>query len=427
MASAHQVSAACSSSVERELEFLRQQLSLKDALLESKEARLGEMRDAKDAVIEATDKLLAKFQEPLAQRLCDTSGSGDSCAGNADLAQRLAAAETRLQQLEAANTRSSKLCVGSGSSSSSTNSGSSSADAPIHVHQQKRARSSPHLAQALEEDEVLDHAFGFVGVKEWLYVGGVCRRWRGRYLSMCYKARASKEEHAFQTSHSSTFTTAARFSMALDNGLAMPDESQASAFFYLLPLLSLEPIVVLTLARVRGAAWHKDLYNDAAYYGDFELLKWLREAGCLWNTFIVAANAISCQNGQHALIVPWLLGIVDKWSQEDKNMLLFEAGIANNIASLKMLLDEGAELSSFIGDQMVNGESVHACWHFRAVAWALSNGCSWGVWRCQDLAPELYTDEGYRAEAISLFKWAHEHGCPCTCEATAADGAEVAA
>jgi hypothetical protein len=106
MASANQCTAACSSSFEREIELLRQQLTLEDALL-------GEIREAKnavitskDAVIVAKDKLLAEFQEKLAQRLCDASGFANCSAGNADLAQRLVAAEMRLQQLEAANTSS---------------------------------------------------------------------------------------------------------------------------------------------------------------------------------------------------------------------------------------------------------------------------------------------------------------------------------
>jgi hypothetical protein len=70
---------------------------------------------------------------------------------------------------------------------------------------------------------------------------------------------------------------------------------------------------------------------------------------------------------------------------------------------------------------------VRACWSSKAVAWALSKGFSWGMWRYQDLAPELYTDMINRAAARLLFKWAHEHDCPCTCEAAAADGAAVVA
>jgi hypothetical protein len=279
---------------------------------------------------------------------------------------------------------------------------------------------------------VLDEVFSYVGRKEWLYVGGVCRRWRGRYLSMCYKAGTSEDEHAFQTSHRSTFVTAARFSLALDSGLAMPDESQSGDFFDDLPLLSKQPIEVLTLARVRGAAWDEYKCIDAAYYGDFELLKWLHTSGCPWHAFSVAVHAVRGKRGQRKRMLPWLLATVKEWSQKDKNKLLLEAGGAYSIASLQLMQEAGAEWpESFIGEQSTGAHSRRVCWSFRAVAWPLGKGCSWGAWRCQDFAPELYTelhsDEYNRQNAKDLFKWAHENGCPCTCEAAAADGAVVAA
>jgi hypothetical protein len=369
------------SSAEREIELLQQQLSLKDAVIESK-----------DAVIEAKDKLLAQRPDV---------GSADTTA----LAQRLAAAEARLQQLEAA---------------------SDSAELPDRA--QKRARHALDYSLPLEKDEILDEIFYLVGRKEWLYVGGVCRRWRGRYLSMCYKARADKEEHVYQTSHRSSFVTAARFSLAVDSGLQMPDASDVAKFFENLPVYSQQPIEVLTLARVHGAAWHEDMCLDAAYYGNSELLKWLHKSGCPWVKLDVAVNNIRGKRGQRELILPWLLSAVGQWSQQDKNELLCEAGGMHNFPALNLMLAEGAEWpSSYVGEHMDDGKRTRACWRFQAVAWALSKGYSWGAWRCQDLAPELYTDDANRADAINLFEWAHKNGCPCTCEAAAADGAVVAA
>jgi hypothetical protein len=345
----------------------------------------------------------------------------------AQQAEQLAAAEARLQQLEAVT----GICSCS-SSSSSSSIRSSSVNPPQH-QPQKRARSAVHLAQALDEDEVLDETFSFVGRKEWLYVGGVCRRWRGRYLSMCYTARTSKKAHAFQTSSRSSFVTAARFSLALENKLTMPDKSDESGdFFDDLPLLSTQPIEVLTLARVRGAPWHEDMCIDAAYYGNFELLKWLHTSGCPWNPFNVAVHAVRGKRGERQHILPWLLSIVEERSQKDKKKLLLEAGSAYSIASLQLMLDAGAHWpSSFFGEKRAGTSSLRVCWNFRAVAWALDNGCTWGAWRCQDCAPELYTepqsDKYNEQNAVGLFEWAHENGCPCTCEAAAADSAVVAA
>jgi hypothetical protein len=295
------------SNAEREIELLQQQLSLKDAIIESK-----------DAVIEAKDKLLAQRSDLASP----ASSSADTTA------KRLAAAEARLQQLEAA-------------ANSSENRGASNEKKP--AREPKRARYELGYSQPLEKDEILDEIFYLVGRREWLYAGGVCRQWRGRYLSMCYKARDSNDEHAFQTSHRSSLVTAARFSTALENGLEMPhSDIEAGVFFDDLPKLSQQPIEVLTLARVRGAAWHSNMCIDAAYFGNLELLKWLHAAGCPWDTFGVAFNTlrgnVRYSRRQYERILPWLFSTVEEWSQDDKDKLLFEAGVLFNAPALELML-----------------------------------------------------------------------------------------
>jgi hypothetical protein len=163
---------------------------------------------------------------------------------------------------------------------------------------------------------------------------------------------------------------------------------------------------------------------DAAYFGDLELLKWLHESGCPWSAVDVATEAIRGERFQSKLILPWMLRTVDDFSHEERNQLLFDAGVVRNVAAVTLMLEAGAEWpSSFVGKYKVRGEPVRACWGHEAVAWALNKGRSWGVWRCQDLAPELYTNSQSKCRAVDLFKWAHENGCPCTCEAATADGA----
>jgi hypothetical protein len=79
------------------------------------------------------------------------------------------------------------------------------------------------------------------------------------------------------------------------------------------------------------------------------------------------------------------------------------------------------------------------CWPVSAVQWAMANGRGWGSWKCSELNPLLYmcatTQDNAAAahndaecavkwcrkkRAGELLAWAHEHGCPCTCEADAA-------
>eukprot|EP00953_Heterococcus_sp_UTEX-ZZ885_P019331 10804-Heterococcus_DN1.PRE.1 len=149
-------------------------------------------------------------------------------------------------------------------------------------------------AHALDKDEILDNIFAFTGVNEYLYVSGVCRRWRGRYISFCCKARCNLD--ATKTLHSTTFATVARFELALDCGLRLRSEAadfEADVpFFNDLPKLSSDARGILTVARVRGAAWHTTMSEDAAFYGEFELLKWLRRSGCGWSPLLVGCNII---------------------------------------------------------------------------------------------------------------------------------------
>jgi hypothetical protein len=77
-------------------------------------------------------------------------------------------------------------------------------------------------SQTHDNDVLLNVIFAVVGTNECLYVGGVCRRWRERYISICY---TSGLVFATRTLRSKAFTTAARFAVALDCGLRVRSEA----------------------------------------------------------------------------------------------------------------------------------------------------------------------------------------------------------
>jgi hypothetical protein len=145
-------------------------------------------------------------------------------------------------------------------------------------------------------------------------------------------------------------------------------------------------------------------------------------------------------------MLKFLRNITPKWRYKDLQHLLHAAGSAERFTSAKWLRDIGAAWpDSFYRTASEHIRGVNECWSVAAVQWALADGCSWGDWQCSKLMPELYTcrasyDSRYRdgklvyneqqcecpgercmkRNAIELFKWAHENGCPCTCEADAA-------
>jgi hypothetical protein len=272
----------------------------------------------------------------------------------------------------------------------------------------------------LDNDVLLDTTFAFIGTNEFLYVGGVCRRWKDRYVSMRCTARSGPDVPATKTARSTTFATVARFAVALDCGLRIRSEeaehSGEEPYILFDDLkLSTDPLGILTLARERGAAWHSNLSADAACYADIELLKWIYKSGCPWPTndiflrVISTASVTSCSAEQRLATLRWLQQLPQSflsWSQPMKNVLLFEAGLLSRLKIAEFLLDEGAEWP-----KSCRGWQWGPVWPVSTVQWALSEGYSWQGWRCQEVR------EIDDAAAEALFKWAHSSGvkCPCTC------------
>jgi hypothetical protein len=232
---------------------------------------------------------------------------------------------------------------------------------------------------------------------------------------MCCKAR-STAVFATKTLHSTSFATVARFELALDCGLRLrskeAEEKAAVPFFNELPKLSSDPRGILTVARVRGAPWHKTLTSEAAFYGEFELLKWLHRSGCGWRPLHVGCNLIKSSRSSEERLskLQWFkqqLGV-----QQLKTKMLFEACVFGCIPIAEYLLSEGAQWPPTF-----YGFIAHPT---RIVKWVTGKGCSWGTWKCQELAPERFA-EHRREVAEVMFEWAHsgETGCPCTCKAAA--------
>eukprot|EP00953_Heterococcus_sp_UTEX-ZZ885_P018998 10612-Heterococcus_DN1.PRE.1 len=137
------------------------------------------------------------------------------------LKQQLAALEKRVASKNSLIVELRKQSADSKSKSSSK-SKSKSKSSKDSAKQQKL-----DVSCALDKDEILDEIFSFVGCKEWAFVAGVCRRWRGRYFSMCVKAARAKgaDVYLYQTSYRSTWATRARFALALEYGMPVVPEA----------------------------------------------------------------------------------------------------------------------------------------------------------------------------------------------------------
>eukprot|EP00953_Heterococcus_sp_UTEX-ZZ885_P030275 16003-Heterococcus_DN1.PRE.3 len=307
---------------------------------------------------------------------------------------------------------------------------SKSADGPVQ-HCQKLARFADDSASPLDKDELLDKVFGYVGLGEYIYAAGVSRRWRGRYLRICY-TEAGPAGEKLCTYYSSAIITTVRLQMALDSKLTMAALEQYSSFAEDLVWYSLDPVNVITLAKVYDMKWSPRFTSTAARSDNLELLKWLHKVGCPWDVVHVMQAAARHYT---ACMLRWLHSLTKPWSAEIAKKVMWCAAQAGTTDTLKFVRSTGVEWPSRFYE-----EPFGRCWPVRAVLTALADGCAWGEWKCADLAPDLFycISEGGthkdddcipycdRKYAVELFAWAHQNGCPCTCEADAADAAAAA-
>jgi hypothetical protein len=302
------------------------------------------------------------------------------------------------------------------------------ADAAVdHLHQEqsaKRAHSSSDGTAALCKDVILDTVFSFVGIKDYIYAAGVSRHWRVRYLKLCYSkaARADKADtiSKLRTSFRNAAMTAVRLQVAFHSGLNVADlQLKPGASASALVRHSLEPIAVLTSARVYGLQWTADYTRSAASRNDTQLVQWLLQCGCPYDAAIVCdwaqqhgnLDMLKCCDAKEPLSC--LVKI--------KTLLL--AGMRGHLHILEWLRGVGAAWPVNIFDE-------HFRWTLPNVQWALANGRDWTGWGCQQAHlcvkslrtaaehndAECTVSWCHKRNATALFVWAHEHGCPCTCD-----------
>jgi hypothetical protein len=241
-------------------------------------------------------------------------------------------------------------------SSSSTN-GNYTRDARGDDTARKRQHQDTHDAcSALERDEVLDHIFSFVGGGEHLYVGGVDRRWRGRYLRHCVLNGRTKRTHKFVTRHHCVLVTAARLQLALQSGLrarTINFDKKSTAIHVVKHCI--EPQAVIAMARSNGAAWSVRLPACAAFVGNLPLLSWLRSHGCPWKKREVAL--LAARSGSVAVLqYLWTKLCAHCWSEDRVEKMFEAAGCHSQTAAAQCLLDNAAAQWP---DSFITERSVH--------------------------------------------------------------------
>jgi hypothetical protein len=386
------------------------------------------------AKVTALQAQLSQVQQQLAQHAQQMASRHQAQQQRFD---QLVADQSELKQqlFQLVTTSQSKLgtAAGTGSVISCCESSDMGQIEPV-----KRARAADGSVSPLDEDDVLDAVFSYVGIREYVYIAGVSRRWRGRYIKLCYnsvKSTRGRKTDKLRTSHGSAARTAARLQLAFDSGLTVANLQEhqymcASAMV----LHSLEPMAALTLARLYGLQWTDDYVRCAVQRNDLALLQWLHKCGCPF-TFKNAAYWAALFNSVDVL--KWCHSESDVLSHHTQRLLCC-AGEYASFACLEWLRAQGADWPAAFYSTRKG-----ACWAVPAVQWALRHGCVWGVWRCEDFTPGnrnficvciSSSSEPYQGcaaphcgeqAAADLFAWAHENGCPCSCNCSTSPRSSV--
>jgi hypothetical protein len=274
------------------------------------------------------------------------------------------------------------------------------------VHEQ----SSP-----LDKDELLDEIFGYVGRGDHLFVAGVSRRWRGRYLQYCADRSTPEHDLKFVTRYRGAIISESRLQHAKHRGLRIADiDVTQQKYATLICRYSLEPQQVLTVLRLHGLPWNTVICRTAAFYGKLDLLQWLHSNDCPWVLAAVLSNA--CRNA-HMATLQWLATVTEPWSDSTKSEMLKSAASCNHLALAKWVKAKGAAWPKNFSSNYTSETAITSkqSWSVSAVQWALASGSGWLSWKCEDYAADKYHRAYDKRQARAVLKWAHANGCPCTC------------
>ena len=247
----------------------------------------------------------------------------------------------------------------------------------------------------LDKDELLDYVFSFVGAGDHLYVAGVNRRWKGRYLRHCVLNSNSTAAHDKKcvTTYRSAIISESRLQYAKANKLCtLALDITQDKHADLICRHSLEPDRVVTLLRLCGVSWGNTMFRSAAFYGKLDLLQWLHRHDCYWNQKNVLCNT---SRGGSVRVLQWLATVSKPWSEGTKAEMLTDAASCDKLAAAKWLRATGAQWpTAFASEYKEYDDSmVRQCWSLCTVKWAIACGSGWLKWKCEDYAADRFQDK----------------------------------
>jgi hypothetical protein len=178
--------------------------------LRAENARLKELMASKDA-------LLAGKDEVIASKTAQLSTKDEVIVSKVEVNALLLRTVEELQQYKH-SVLSSKPAAAADSEHDAQQPSSKWQRMCNHSSSGSRSSSSFEAASPIDKDEILDHVLGCVGGVDHLYVGGVSRRWKGRYMQYCVQSTTSAHDKKLVTRQHSVLMSASRLQLAISSG-----------------------------------------------------------------------------------------------------------------------------------------------------------------------------------------------------------------
>jgi hypothetical protein len=246
----------------------------------------------------------------------------------------------------------------------------------------------------LTKTSCFDTVFSYVDVGDHFFAAGVCRRWRDRYLNYCCKRAAAStwlsDACKTNTTYKSAFMTAARLQLAFECGLDLETYDMR----------------------------YPDDLASAAFNGRLQLLQWLYEHRCNWPERLMLVNAAGSDSID---MLVWLQTVTAPWTAAVQRQIMMTACVYDALNVVKWFRQTvntqwPAQLRAAIMLEIASD-----CRHYytkRVASWVLASAdCCWEQWDCKALAAKQHDTVAGEQLAAELFAIAHQHGCPCTCDA----------
>lgn len=260
---------------------------------------------------------------------------------------------------------------------------------------------------SMDVDLVLSRVLEFAGKNEWLFVGGVCRRWQQLYHHVAPINR---------TSYTAAMQSPTRLQLAIDSGIKLWSCRRTYAHCRAAAMVGSKS--VLLLAKANGMPWDTVLSGFVGEAGRLDILNWLcvdaRCPVCVEDVAVSAASAGNilvlewCMNIEgwswdvervttaavrqgHVAVLQWLLEHDRFWDEDD---LMTEAAFSNQKQVIIWLRQKGFA--------MIAELTMAAAWrgHLTLLKWLIEEGCP--------VDPDI-VDRAAESNSVQVIQWLYEH------------------